>query len=222
MVDSIRRLLAAGGTALALAALAMFAAPQAHAALITRNVGVTLSAAALESYDLDVDLDGSIDFTFTAAFVPDPALTVGFDVVDFPFTSGNGVVIDAFTGDGFPTASRLRAGDTVSAADLFASASFDQGNLFFFIQDDTRSGNFDGRSGFIGLRFDGAGGTLFGFAQVSVNALEDPVAPFDLTIGLVGYVDVAGDAATIPAVPAPGTLALVVGGLVMLAGARRR
>ncbi len=193
----------------------------AKAALVIRNVNVTLDAAIPDSFDLDVDLDGTIDFTFTAAFVPDPFLSVGFDVVDFPFASNNGVVIDAPTGDGFPTASLLGLGGTVSGSNDFSSASFDQGNLFFFTSFDPPSGNFGGRTGFVGLRFDGPGGILFGFAEVTVNALDAPANPLDLTIGRVGFNDVPGQAAQIGAVPEPATLMVFgVAALGLLAASR--
>lgn len=206
----------------ALAAMVLLgSARPAHAGFFTRTVNVTLDAGNLESYDLDVDLNGTTDFTFTAAFVPDPFLSVGFDVIDFPFGGNNGVVIDAPTGDGFPTVSRLGAGGTVSAANAFSSASFDQGNLFFFTTFDPPSGNFLGRTGFVGLRFDRAGGTVFGFAQVTVNGLDATGNPLGLTIGTVGYSDVPGQAVRIPAVPVPATLPLFAAGGAALLGVRR-
>lgn len=199
----------------------------ATAAVILRNVNVTLNAANIESYNLDVDRNGTTDFTFTAAFVPDPVVSVGFDVVDFPFGGNNGVVIDpriAF--DGFPTASRLRLGDAVSAANTFSIAGFEQGNLFFYVSTDTPppSGNFGGRTGYVGLRFDAADGTHFGFAQVTVKGLNDPTHPFDLTIGTVGYETVPGRPLNIIAIPEPASLLAVagLGGAVLIARVRRR
>lgn len=117
----------------------------AQAGLMTHDVNVTLNAGNIESYSLDVNLDGKTDFTFTAALVLDPILSVGFDQVEFPF-GNNGVVIDKATSDGFPTASRLAVGDTVSAANTFSSSS-DKGNLFFFTSFDPPSGNFGGHTG---------------------------------------------------------------------------
>lgn len=195
-------------------AVGLAAADFARGAVITRDVNVTLIAENIESYDLDVDLDGATDFTFTAALVLDPVVSVGFDVVDFPFASNNGVVIEAFTGDGFPTASLLGPGDTVSSSNLFASASFDQGNLFFFTSFDPPTGNFEGRTGFLGLRFDRPSGIAFGFAQITVNPLNSPDNPLGLTIGVVGYEDVPGQAATI--VPEPGSLLLMGLGVLSL------
>lgn len=207
-----------------LAALPTLVQP-AQAALVFREVNVTLDADAdsFVPYDLDIDLDGTVDFTFTAVFVPDPFVTVGFDVVDFPFSSNNGIVVDALTIDGFPTASLLAPGDIVSAANDFSSASFDQGNLFFFISGEAPTGNFEGRTGFLGLRFDRSGGTVFGFAQVTVNALDAPDNPLGLTIGTVGFNDVAGQPIQITAVPEPGSLMLLgIGALGALTAARKR
>ena len=198
-------------------------APVADAGLMTRDVNVTLSAENIESFDLDVDLDGITDFTFTAAIVSDPLLTVGFDVVDFPFASDNGVVIDAPSVDGFPTVSRLGLGDIVSPGDTFSLASFDQGNLFFFTSFDTPTGNFNGQTGFIGLRFDSPVGLLFGFAEVTVNALNAASNPLNLTIGTVGFNDVPGQAVRIAAVPEPSMLALwLIGGLLATPVFRKR
>lgn len=178
------------------------------AGLVFRNLNVTLDASLLSSYDLDVDLDGMTDFTFTSAFVPDPTLPVGFNVVDFPFASNNSVVIDAQTTDGFPTVSRLSLGNIVSNTSLFSSPSIDQGNLSFFTAFDPPSGNFEGRTGYVGLRFDRLGGTTFGFAEILVNAMNAPVNPLGLTIRSVAYNDVPGESATISAVPEPSSLVL--------------
>lgn len=186
---------------LVLVTVAVVCGGPAGAAVITRDVNVTLTAANVEQFDLDVNLDGLTDFTFTAAFVGDPFLTVGFATVDFPFGGNNGAVIDQPTINGFPTVSRLNLGDTVSPNDVFSFASFDQGNLSFFTSFDPESGNFGGRTGFVGLRFDTPNGLLFGFAEVTV-AGRDSARPFDLTIGRVGFESVPGRAALI-AVPEP-------------------
>ena len=204
------------------AALALLGLGQpAHGGLMTRNVNVTLNAGNIDSYELDVNLDGTTDFTFTAALVLDPNLSVGFDVVDFPFGGNNGVVIDTPTINGFPTASRLAVGDTVSAANVFSLASFDQGNLFFFTTFDPPSGNFEGKTGYLGLRFDGPGGIFYGFAQITVNALNAPINPLGLTIGTVGFETVAGQPVQIT--PEPTSLTLVgIGGIVLLVARRWR
>jgi hypothetical protein len=149
-------------------------------------------------------------------------LFVGFDVMDFPFGGNNGVVIDMPTFDGFPTASRLAIGDTVSGANTFSLASFDQGNLFFFTTLDPPSGNFGGQHGFLGLRFDRGGGTVFGFAEVTVNDRNAPVNPLGLTIGTVGYDDVPGRAVLITAVPEPWSVVAILLGLCGFAPAMRR
>ncbi|MDG3004581.1 PEP-CTERM sorting domain-containing protein [Paludisphaera mucosa] len=212
----------AAGLLLAVAAIGWGGLQTARAELIIRDVNVTLNAAAIESYDLDVDGDGTTDFTFTAAFAPDPALTVGFDTVDVPRSNSfnNAVVVDQTTGDGFPTASLLALGDVISSSSLF-SFPFDQSNLFFTITIEPATGNFEGRTGFIGLRFDRGNDVLYGFAQITVKPLDDPVDPLGLTIGFVGYNDAAGEAAQI--VPEPSSVVLsVLGGLSLLGFARLR
>lgn len=194
----------------------------AGAGLVLRNINVELNASAIESYDLDVDLDGTTDFTFTSAFVPDPFVAVGFNTIDFPFGLNNAVVIDMQTGDGFPTVSRLAVGDIVSAANTFSTPTFDQGNLTFFTSFDSPSGNFEGQSGFVGLRFDRGGGTTFGFVQVSVNAMNAAVNPLGLKIGTVGFDTVPGQPATVTAVPEPSSFFLGACGVGLLSMVRSR
>ena len=187
---------------------------------------MTLDASDIETFDLDLNLDGRNDFTFTAAFVPDPFFNVGFDTIDVE--RGNSFVIDGPTRDGFPTVSRLSEGETVSGASLF-SQSNDQGNLVFLIGSEL-SGNFEGQTGFVGLRVNL--GTfmmpsfLFGFAEITVRPLTDTSGPLDLTIGRVGFNNVAGQAAPIPvvaaAVPEPASLLLFgLAGAGLFAGRRR-
>lgn len=186
---------------------------------IIRNVNVSLTASNFEDYDLDVNLDGRTDFAFFNFLEPGFA---GGAVVDFPFASNNGVVIDFPTGDGFPTASRLNVGDTVSAANTFSRAGFDQGNLGFFTIFDPVSGNFVGRTGFLGLRFDTAAGVVFGFAEVTVNPLDAANNPFGLTIGRVGYETVPGVPLAVTAVPEPASAVVLLAALGGLAVARGR
>jgi len=192
-----------------------------QAGMVTREVNIELIAANLDSYDLDVDLNGSTDFTFTAAYVPDPFLAVGFDTVDFAFASNNAVVIDSITGDGFPAVSRLSLGNTISASNTFSGAN-DQGNLYFYVSTDVPplTGNFGGQTGFVGLRFDTANGINYGYALVTVNDLGNPNSPFDLTIRSVGYNDVVGQTAV--AVPEPNSLFILGIGSFVVAAYRRR
>ena len=191
----------------------------AGAAVVTRAVNVTLDAANLDAYALDLDQNGTTDFTFQAAYAPDPTLTVGFDQIEFPFASGNAAVVDVQTGDGFPAASRLSPGAVVSAASAFSGPN-DQANLYSFDTFDPETGNFGGRTGFVGLRFAGAGGaTFFGSAQVTVNDMN-AARPDDLTIGTVAYNNVAGQPLTVAAVPEPTTA--VVAAIAALAVGRRR
>lgn len=200
-------------TATATATLALLGiGTGAQATLVTRTVGVTLDAASFASYDLDLDQDGSADFTFTAAYAPDPDFTVAFDTIDVPFASENAFVVDASVGDGFPTISRLLDGASVAGSSLFSSFG-DQGNLAYLISTDPNplSGNFSGQTGYVGLRLVNGADTFYGFAQITVAGLNADNA-FDLTIGTVGFDNVAGTAVQIPggnAVPEPGSVALL-------------
>jgi hypothetical protein len=175
-------------------------------ALVSRYIGVTLNASNLDDYNLDVDQNGTTDFTFQTAYVPDPTLTVGFDQIKFLFGSNNAVVIDTQTGDGFPPTSLLVPGDMISSTSLFSGPD-DTADLYYDDTIDPITGNFGGNSGFVGFRFDGAGGIHYGYAQVSVSSLTDPNNPFNLTLGTVVYNDVAGAPVQISAVPEPAALA---------------
>jgi hypothetical protein len=179
----------------------------ALATIITRNIGVTLDAANIDSYNLDVDGNGTIDFTFQAAYVPDPTLPVGFDQITFLFGSDNAAVIDTQTGDGFPPVSLLLPGATVSSASLFSSP-IDTGDLYYNDSLDPITGNFAGNTGFVGFRFDGVGGIHYGYVEVTVNSPTDPTNPLDLTLGTLVYNDVANAGLQITAVPEPGSLGL--------------
>lgn len=196
--------------------------PSVQAALVVRNVNAMLTATDLASFNLDLDQNGTNDFTFKASLVPDPVLTVGFNVVDFPFGSNNGLVIDSFAGDGFPAASLLSEGNVVSPSQLYSRASFDQGNLFFTNTLDPATGNFLNRTGFVGLRFDRPDGIAYGFAQVTVNDLNAPVNPLGLSIGVVGYNDVAGQSIQITGIPEPTSLTLLGTGILATAFRSRR
>lgn len=194
----------------------------ALSAIITRNIDVTLNALNTDDYNLDVDGDGTVDFTIQTAYVPDPTLTVGFDQFVFPFGSSNGVVIDTQTNDGFPPTSLLVPGDTISAASLFC-LSGDTADLYFDDTVDPITGNFGGNSGYVGFRFTNASGIHYGYVQISVDSLNDPNTPFNLTIGNLAYNDVAGQAIQISPVPEPASIAtLALGGLGVSIGLRRR
>ena len=195
-------------------ATALTASSAAHAAVVTRQVNVTVSAdpnAATNSYNLDVNADGTPDFTFTTVIgdTTDPTFA-SFAQVTTPFASANGEVVDAATADGFPTISLLVAGNTVGPAQAYSSAG-DNGNLFEVDAFDPPSGHYNASSGYVGLRFVTGGAVNYGYAYVTVNGLFAPTNPLDLTIGQVGYETVAGQAITLPsaAVPEPVGLAVV-------------
>lgn len=201
----------------------------AEAGVMTRDVDVTLNASTFDIYRLDLDQDGSADFTFSSAIDVEPPFPFGFDIIDPPLGQ-SAFVVDASVGDSFPTISRLVASDTIGPGSLFSKFG-DQGNLLFdFPGGDPMgsppTGNFAGATGFVGLRLETSSGFLYGFAEVTVNALDAAVNPYGLTIGRVGLSDVAGQSITnldAQSVPEPTSLAVFAcGGLVMLAGKRKR
>ena len=189
-----------------------------HAAIVVRNINHTVNAANTESYNLDIDQNGTTDFTFDAAYVPDPAFTVGFDQIDFLFGSNNGAVIDSQTGDGFPPTSLLQTGAIVSSTRLFAQSG-DKADLYFNDTFDPATGNFNAKSGYAGLRFDEPDGIHYGYVQLTVQDINAASNQLDLTIGSVGYNTVAGQAVRIPE---PISLSLVAGAAALLLGRTRR
>lgn len=177
-------------------------------AVVTRTfANLTLVAKNSDAFALDVDLDGVVDFNLQTFFTNDPAFLLGFDQVAVPFGSPNGVVIDAQLNDGFPNASLLTTGNIIGPGSLFSNGSFDRANLYSsdpFIGD---TGNFGGKRGFLGFRFDSSGQFKFGFADIAVSHLNS-ASPFDLTLYSVSYEDIAGQS-IIAAVPEPASGLLV-------------
>lgn len=197
---------------LALVALLLAPAAPARAALILRDVNVTVTSdinAPSNQYELDLDQDGTADFTFrTLIAIPADPTFAAFADIATPFGSLNGFVIDAFDPAGFPAVSRLGGGDVVSSASLFSL--FELGNLFYVDFFGPIPSNFGGgRTGFVGLRVEKGNDFLYGFAEVTVNDLFDPTEPLFLTIGRVGYESEPGRAVAVVPEPASVTLAAV-------------
>ena len=181
--------------------------------LVTRDLGNVLDAKNSGQFALDVDLDGAVDFNFETFFSNDPAFLVGFDQVRVPFGSQNGVVISTQTNDGFPPASFLRTGNAVGPTSVFSNSN-DVANLLSSDPFLGPTGEFGGRRGAVGLRFESGGNLRYGFADITVNAVNS-ASPFDLTLNSVSYESIPGQAAIV-AVPEPSSVALI--GLVSISG----
>ena len=196
--------------------------------IVTRTfANLTLDATNSGAFALDVDLNGTVDFDLQTFFTNDPAFLLGFDQTMVPFGSQNSFVIDAQLNDGFPTASLLIAGSVIGPGSLFSNGSFDRANLYSSDPFIGQTGNFGGNRGFLGFRFDSAGQTKYGYADIAVNALNS-ASPFDLTVFSVSYENIAGQA--IVAVPEPasgllfgiGSLASILMGRIRFLSAKAR
>ena len=201
-------------------ALFVAIAKPATAVLITQTVNHQITSSPdgpNQIYDLDIDRNGTTDLTFRSIIgdTSDPTFASFADVLP-PFGTINGVVIDSFTGDGFPTVSLLHAGGVVSSASLF-SGNNDDGNLSSQIFPDGPTGNFQDQSGYVGFQFAAPDGTHYGFLQISVNDLLAPTDPLAVFISTVSYESVAGQSATISSVPEPASIALVGSALAICA-----
>ncbi len=184
--------------------------------LVTRDLGsVTLDAKNSGQFALDVDLDGTVDFNFQTFFSNDPAFLLGFDQIKVPFGSQNGIAIRTQTNDGFPPASFLVSGDVVGPASLFSNST-DTANLYSSDPILGATGEFGGKRGAVGLRFESGGNLRFAFADITIKDVNSPSA-FDLTLNSVSYESVPGQAAIV-AVPEPTSAALV--GVVLLSSIR--
>jgi hypothetical protein len=193
-------------------ALCAALATPASAVLITQTVDHQITSSPdgpNQTFDLDIDQNGTTDLTFRSIIgdTSDPTFASFADVLP-PFATINGVVIDSFTGDGFPTVSLLHTGDVVSPASLF-SGNNDDGNLSSQIFPDGPTGNFQNQSGYVGFQFAANDGTHYGFLQISVNDLLATTDPLAIFISTVSYESVAGQAAIVSAVPEPASVVLL-------------
>jgi len=188
--------------------------PVANGALVTQDLASTqLDAKASTGFALDVDQDGQVDFNFQTFFSNDAVFLLGFDQVKVPFGSANGLVIGAASADGFPSASLLIPGNVAGPGNVFSAGSFDTANLYSSDPFMGATGNFAGKRGALGFRFDSSGVFRYGYIDIAVNDINS-LTPFDVTLFSVSY-DNAGGQVTVAGIPEPTGFALV--GIVMLA-----
>ena len=189
-------------SALTLAVCAAFGAGPAEAAEIIIPVDVLLG-----TYDFDVN--GTTVFTFSRNQSPS-----GF--TNQLNTYGNSVVgFNATTPKPGSYASRLPSGTLIDG-----SLSYLSGSGVFLSGFDSIAGpygQFFGQSGFAGLQFHlpGESGVHFGWAK-----LLDP--PGDLTVFSIGYETIQNTGIVTPALPEPGSLALLAAGAAGVLAMRRR
>lgn len=207
--DGMRSALAIGGALTV--ALGAGLAGEAKAAVITTDIDPDFT---LGSYDLDLDNNGTTDFTFSR--------TLGSGA--FVDGGSNAVLTDGFPTKGTTFAAALGAGTTIGPNPfLFTSGSsalfvdIDFGPPFGIKQIGPWTGPIDA---FIGLQFDIGGNTHYGWVEANADG-------GNVTLERYAYEDQANTPIVTPAlataVPEPGSLALLATGAAgLLALGRRR
>ncbi len=176
---------------LVLFVIVAFGSRLAEGETVTRVIpNAQLNAQDSDEYTLDVDSDGKIDFTLQTFFSNDTALLLGFDQTIVSFGSPNGLVLRAPATDGFPSASLLTPGDIVGPSNIFTAGSNDTVNFFSSDPFQGATGEFGGKRGSFGFRFDSGATFRYGFADISVNDLNSS-APFNLPLLSVSYLNQA-------------------------------
>jgi hypothetical protein len=193
------------GSALTVAVCAAFGAGPAEATLTNIPVDVLLG-----TYDFDVG--GTTVFTYSRNLTP-----FGFE--NDVNTYGNSVVgNNRLTPKQGPYATLLQGGELIDGSRSYVSGS--QVILSGFSNPGPTSfgyGDFYGQSGYVGFQFHllGESGNHFGAAL-----LQDP--PGDLTIISISYETQQNVGIVTPALPEPGSLALLAAGAAGVLAMRRR
>jgi hypothetical protein len=193
------------GTAVAIAICAAFGVGPAAASEIIVPINTLLG-----SYNLDVNHDGTPEYTFTRNSSP-----FGFE--NDLNTYGNQVVGVVVPGGPKPGtyAQLLHSGELIDGSQSFVGGPsvILSGNFF-----GSTYGDFYNNSGFAGLRFSlpGESGVHYGWAELNDSG-------GDLTLVAFGYETDQDVGVTTPSVaPEPGTLALLAAGAVGVVAMRRR
>jgi hypothetical protein len=187
-----------------------------------------------ETYDLDLNLDNTIDFSFRNSLIDNGSSKNpgNLRVLDLLPAPGNG-----FLQTGSPGVDQLAADATVGATLPKGTIySTDPARLATVGDPIPKGPNWVGQTAYLGLRFDISGQAHFGWAQLSVSGSQDidcasvPTGSMDCgaTATLLGwgYNDVAGEsiaAGALPtAVPEPASLSLLAMGAAGLGALRAR
>jgi len=185
--------------------------PVSHGAIVQSDLpGGELRSSLGTDINWDVDGDGTSDFNLFATSISSESVVV------FGFANVNNAVVG-------PAFGKLDAGFTVgSTADFVRGPS---GNLLRIMNTDgdLRPGAVDGGwssgedNGYIGFRFDIAGGTHYGWAAVTLSRSTARVI-----ISEAWYENVAGASINTAAVPEVSQFSLGLGALAMGAAGLRR
>ena len=166
----------------ALTAVAVIGGPSAHAGIIHSNVNYT---GGYETYDIDIDGNGVVDFTMTQE-----SLWSSIGTVNRQYINGNGS--NSFIGSSSngmfsgPGATALNSGYTIdSSASFMSNKTLTWGSAYggtMGVYYNVYSGSLIGNGGefgggvngkFVGISFDVSGNTHYGWLRFNTNSTND-------------------------------------------------